>query len=352
MSKYTTELRYILQAHSSSSDVNQIIADGRPYVFDFEYPIFDENYKTILETKILKHYYTREICAETVGLWKLWLDEKMNLIMKYYNQLYESEALQINPLVNFSYSKQHSDSGGTVTNDTKSGTTSNVNTGTRENEETNSITNTVNKTYQEDATKTADNSESESETNSSEGKTEGSTSRGNTLQTNNVGVVADSSHKMNKFSDTPQGSLTDVEDGRYLTTATADDTVRNETSTEDKKEVTTEQIGNLENTNVSGSRSKTNSVDIDETFSKTNTERGTDSISESKDNVLTLNTRSDGTVSETNARTFTTTTSYLESISGKNGVSDSKLLKEYRDTFLNIDEMIINDLSELFLQIW
>lgn len=352
MSKYTTELRYILQSHSSSSDVNQIIADGRPYVFGFNYPIFDENYRTILETKILKHYYTREICAETVGLWQLWLDEKMNLIMPYYNQLYESESLTINPLVNFSYVKEHEDSGGTVTNDTKTGTTSSVNTGTKSSEETNSITNTVDKSYGESATKTADNSETENETNTTEGKTESSTSRGNTLQTNNVDVVADTTHSMKKFSDTPQGSLSGVEDGSYLTNATADDNVKNATSTQDKKEVTTEQIGNLENNNASSTKAKTNSVDISETLTKSNTEQGTDSSSESRENVLTLNTRNDGTVSETNAKTFTTTTAYLESISGKNGVSDSKLLKEFRETFLNIDEMIINDLEELFLQIW
>ena len=64
------------------------------------YPIFDENYRETLDTKILKHYYTREIGFETVGLWKFKLNTKMNEIMDYYNQLYESALLEFNPFDN------------------------------------------------------------------------------------------------------------------------------------------------------------------------------------------------------------------------------------------------------------
>ena len=86
MSKYTTELRYICEMYAGGeskgySDVNKVIQAAIPKVFDFDFPIFDEAYRNVLCTKILKHYYTREIAAETVGLWKLWLDTKMNEIM-------------------------------------------------------------------------------------------------------------------------------------------------------------------------------------------------------------------------------------------------------------------------------
>ena len=49
--------------------------------FDFkmtDYPIFDENYREVLETKILKHFYFREIGFETFALWKFKLNEKLN----------------------------------------------------------------------------------------------------------------------------------------------------------------------------------------------------------------------------------------------------------------------------------
>lgn len=104
MSKYTTEVRYICENYSGLDEstgygnVNDIIARSRNKVFDFNYPIYDEAYRSVLETKILKHFYTREICCETVGLWKLWLDTKLNEIMPYYNKLYESTMLEYNPL--------------------------------------------------------------------------------------------------------------------------------------------------------------------------------------------------------------------------------------------------------------
>ena len=55
-------------------------------------------FRSILEKKILKHYYTIEIGEETVGLWKLRLNAKLNEIMPYYNKLYLSELMEFNPL--------------------------------------------------------------------------------------------------------------------------------------------------------------------------------------------------------------------------------------------------------------
>ena len=104
MSKYTTELRFICETEAGLREsvgydsVADVIAAARPKIFNFTYPIFDENYRATLETKILKHYYTREIGLETYGLWKLKLDAKMNEIMPYYNKLYESELIEFNPL--------------------------------------------------------------------------------------------------------------------------------------------------------------------------------------------------------------------------------------------------------------
>ena len=63
MSKYTTELRFICESYADieSSEgynsVEQIIALARPKLFDFPYEIFDEEYRTILETKIIRHFY-------------------------------------------------------------------------------------------------------------------------------------------------------------------------------------------------------------------------------------------------------------------------------------------------------
>ena len=53
------------------------------------YPIFDEEYRNTLNQKILNHYYENEIGFETANLFKFYLNNKMNEIMPYYNELYK-----------------------------------------------------------------------------------------------------------------------------------------------------------------------------------------------------------------------------------------------------------------------
>lgn len=60
--------------------------------FDFQmtqYPIFDENYRETLNHNILYHYYENEIGFETAPLFRLYLNQKLNEIMPYYNELYK-----------------------------------------------------------------------------------------------------------------------------------------------------------------------------------------------------------------------------------------------------------------------
>ena len=65
MSKYTTEVRFLcesLTGHTDSvgyDDIDSVIEDALPIIFSFDFPIFDEEYRTVLETKIIRHYYTR-----------------------------------------------------------------------------------------------------------------------------------------------------------------------------------------------------------------------------------------------------------------------------------------------------
>ena len=104
MSKYTTEVRFICEkvaGYSESQDgknVDQVLNNSWNKIFDNSWSIFDEKYRKVLCKKILKHYYTREICAESAGLWIMWLNRRMSEIMPYYNQLYESEKLKFDPL--------------------------------------------------------------------------------------------------------------------------------------------------------------------------------------------------------------------------------------------------------------
>lgn len=85
MSKYTTMVRWLVETK-----------------YDLglkDYPIFDESYRTTLNAKIIQHYYFHEIGFEVPGLFVNRLNERMNMIMPYYNQLYESTKLQFEPLI-------------------------------------------------------------------------------------------------------------------------------------------------------------------------------------------------------------------------------------------------------------
>lgn len=53
------------------------------------YPIFDENYRNTLNQNILYHYYENEIGFETAPLFRFYLNQKLNEIMPYYNELYK-----------------------------------------------------------------------------------------------------------------------------------------------------------------------------------------------------------------------------------------------------------------------
>ena len=250
MSKYTTEVRFICETASGLSeskgyaDVDTIITSAIPKIFTFTFPIFDENYRTVLEKKILKHFYTREICEETVGLWKLRLDAKLNEIMPYYNKLYNSELLDFNPLYTANLTRKK-----------KTDYDSNRNT---------SNNGTVNSTSNSNGSDTSTN--------------------------NNVGL--------DLYSDTPQGSITNVENETYLT--------------------------NARKTTDNGNSSSTTSNST--TGNVTNSDTGTDALNSTED--------------------------YLETVIGFEGSSVSDLLIKYRDTFLNIDMMVIGDLEPLFFQLW
>ena len=75
MAKYTTTIKTLIDNN-----------------FDFglkSYPIFDENYRDTLNNNILNHYYENEIGFETAPLFRFYLNQKLNEIMPYYNELYK-----------------------------------------------------------------------------------------------------------------------------------------------------------------------------------------------------------------------------------------------------------------------
>lgn len=299
MSKYTTEVRYICEHFSGLSesvgynDVEQVIKNCLSKVFDFNFPIFDESYRTVLETKILRHYYTREIGLETVGLWKLKLKTKLNEIMPYYNQLYKSELIEFNPLYDVEITRERKTEG----------------KGTKDTE------NSENRSGENHAETSQSNNNKVTENGSDNGTLNSVADGTQNQNTNGSGT------KM--FSDTPQGAITDLLAGKYLTNATVDSANNTFSGTShDSNTQTSENTRNNE-TNTVGSTDSSNDGEY----------------SSSVDGYSNI--------------TLSNTEDYLEHVIGSNGgESFSKRLNDYRATFINIDMMVINDLEELFFGLW
>lgn len=229
MSEYTTEVRFIcesalgMQAPQAQSRVNWIVQQAWPLVFDFDFPIFDESYRPTLCQKILKHFYTREIGEETVGLWKLRLDTKLNEIMPYYNLLYASGVREFNPLWDTDMTTEHK---GKTTGDT-----------TREE----TIKEGISRDRTQDTT-----SKSETDTDN--------------VQDQNDEVTT-FAKQQNTRSDTPQGGLDGLVTDDYLTEATMQ-TNDGRSSTSSHLESTGNAVTN-ESQNVIGQENEDRNVKTD-----------------------------------------------------------------------------------------
>lgn len=86
MAVYTTTIKTLIQNN-----------------FDFKmtsYPIFDENYRSVLNNKILNHFYENEIGFETPALFRHYLNTTLNEIMPFYNTLYVKQKALLDNLEN------------------------------------------------------------------------------------------------------------------------------------------------------------------------------------------------------------------------------------------------------------
>lgn len=247
MSKYTTEVRFICESKSGLSEskgfgsVDEVLNGSWDKIFTSKVSFFDEEYRGVLCKKILKHYYLREIGCETVGIWLLWMNTKLEEIMPYYNKLYESELIKFNPMYDVDWNRKGNKTG----NESGSGSRS---------------------------------------------------TSGNNSGTNTQSGTSSNTRK-DLYSDTPQGALTGIESETYLTNARK--------------------------------------------------------VSDSGESGVNASTSGSYEDSESSSNKVDTTEDYVESVSGKQGGSSySKLLNEFRETFLNIDMQVIEEFEEMFMGMW
>lgn len=277
MAVYTVQLKTLIENHFDIGLKN--------------YPIFDENYRKILNEKIINHYLFNEIGMETAELFKFYLNTTMREIMPYYNQLYKSELLEFNPLYDTDLTTVYD-----KTNDNTSTTDSN------------------NYSYNKSKVTTNGNVENESDSFSHSDAHSTGDSHGNSVGNGNT---------KNVHSDTPQGflSINSIENKTYATDATMSKT--NDINT------TMAQSHNDE-TGYANESSHSNSVNNSITNGNSNLD--TDS------NVFNITNNFEN---------------YLSHVIGKSaGISYSDLLLRFRETFLNIDMMIIKELNDCFMLLY
>lgn len=371
MSKYTTELRFICENLCGYTDsqglskVDEIISKSAPLIFDFDYPIFDDDYKIPLEKKIIKHYYLREIGFETVGIWKLKLNDKLNEIMPYFNQLYKSELLKFNPLIDVDVKTTsitagkgntdftQADSKTTAETETKKDVFSSAEHSAFDSSKTGSASGESASEGTSNGTLTNSSTSSNSSTFSS------SSTSSNTGSTSDTSTVTKKYSDKDDYSDTPQGSVGNLENLTYLTNARRKSGDSTDSTT--SKGSSSGELTASEKTTTSGEGKASSTDTTKNTTKNTSTSKDTTSGTETSTNDKTFNStdtvnssRNGSASSDVSSNTATTNTQdYVENVLGKrNGQTYSAMLTEFRQTFLNIDKMILNELSDLFMTIY
>lgn len=290
------------------------------------YPIWSEQYRQTLNKKILDHYMFREIGFETPQMFNFYINRTLNEIMPYYNQLYETTILDFDPLSNYKIDE-------TIDYD----------------EIVNLISSIDNETQYKDDTDTGfDGKTSRDITSITHNDSSGTTDTDTNTDSN-------SNQSGNSHSDTSTTDLY-VENGRYS------DTPQGMLSKGFMSDDTWASAANQKDTSNNGNNNQTaiNETDTDSkqtAESNTKTSTVNDINQSDTGDVITNNnttTSSNGSgTSNTDTKSNTDKDSNRHRVaSGYMGITPYEIIKQMRDLIINIDMMIIDDLSELFMSIY
>lgn len=256
MSSYTMTLGEMIEQLTPNGDINvrSRIEQGRPGLFDFDYPFYDDTLKKDFETHFIRRFYMREIGFETEGLFKFNLETWLIINMPYWNKVFESELITFDALSNTNITSSH--------------------------DKTNDVTGT------------------------SKGETKGSSNGTNNTSNN--------------------GSLTENDFNRKLESNTPDS----------RLEITAN--------NGTGVIEYASNIEEDSTTnSKTSNSTGSQTTNDTTD------------VTSTGSNTSNQTEKLTETRMGKVGEkSYSKMLMEYRETFLRIEKDIFKEMNQLFMLVY
>lgn len=385
MSRYTVQFRYILE--------NPDWTDERLGLAN--YPIFDESYRSHLNNLIKEYFYFDEIGFETPARFAFKLKNYMLLKMPFFNKMYESALLEFNPLINMGYSVDKKSTLQEILNTIK-----NQNADTNKSGNGNTIENNSSNTSSIESLAKSDkndnvgsniserneNTQTEEQGLRNESKNENSIKNNylseNGLENKKIEDSEKSSDKTTRensssglsvTSDTPEGFLltSSIENSTYANTG-------NKTKNSSDETLNKTSSGNKASSVNGSSVKNTNAIDSVSNLSAINSSgnKNSNSIIIDSNNVLEESTGTSesgsnkvGTNSETSEKVVDTITSDIISeivtalenkirnldnseftaFNGFSGSTLSKMLLEWRETFINVDEMVLNSLEHLFL---
>lgn len=305
---------------------------GRKQLFDFDYPFFDEDYKPIFERNFIEYYYTREIGFETMGLFKLRLRSWLRRNMSYYNQLWESTEIVFDPLEN---SRRTIKSLKETLTDRKDDTLKDVLD--------------KNKTDIDSTSTTQSQMDSES------------VSSGTTL-TNTTSSTEESSNSQIDDSGSIDTTTSGENFNRELSSDTPDSRLQMTTNADGSGVI--EYASNIQENK--GTDSQTSNQESDNTQTQTQsgkTDTGgqsqsqtdgtvTDDSSSQTESVAQQGQNFEGTRAETGnlQSNISDVEDYFYETSGKLGVTTySSMMMQYRESLINIEQMVLDAMQELFL---
>lgn len=173
--------------NGDKSKITNLWQKARVRIFDFNYPLTENVSRETFEHNILNHYLMRRINFETVTLFKIMLENKLNEIMPKYNLMWDS-------LDGWEVFKA-----GSITR-----TYTDVMTGNNINKTNTSNVNTTSNTINNISSDTTENSDTTTSTNTTKGES--------TL----INSTSDNSTASKSHSDTPQNNIEDVKNGEYV----------------------------------------------------------------------------------------------------------------------------------------
>lgn len=301
MASYTMQLRTIIEQptqYEEGLSLKERIEIGRKKLFDFDYPIFDESYRKVFETHFIRNFYMREIGVEVEELFKFNLETWLSINMPYFNKLFESELIKFDPLLNSEMNVTHTKQNDKIQNDNR------------------------------DITRTSTENNETNQTMNQKSNSDSSFSTDEDVNTNTDSQRTTDDFERDLTSDNPDSRLAiTTNDGQGVIEYASgiDERTRN-----NKENVTS---GSTQKGKTQGTGESNTNLDVtgNETSERIN----------------------EGTQKDTLVSDINEIEDYIQHRVGKIGVQTySKMLMEFRETFIRIERMIFDEMQELFMLVY